>query len=334
MSSPRLDLPLCRDRDYHGLCVHSSYFTRKRISLSFHLSALLIRSRVIYFIVTSFYTLQYIHGGVRLFRGSRPFFVCPTKTYTLAVATLMRSRTPPTQPNIVVNSHHEHGRYDGEDCSAAVELKPQKPLPAITTFFKKKSKSPPRSPSSSSGAADVKTETRWTENGEAVGSDLERNGQASSASTTTTTMNSRWEAGAVQGTLDRGCKGVANEAGSPIVPKRMRCDAAELVDLTENDDCSLRVAVSNQPLLPPSFGLKHPRMWKGRQEDVTTPTRQAESDRGQRSPTQAARNPKKARKGKSGGDGSGKRSPGNGGGSPAGRDKNQPNLMSFFQPNG
>ncbi|CAM9462771.1 unnamed protein product [Ascophyllum nodosum] len=249
----------------------------------------------------------------------------------------LESHTPYNGSDLVwhpVSKKMNSMRYDGEDCSAAVELKPQKPLPAITTFFKKKSKSPPRSPSSSSGAADVKTETRWTENGEAVGSDLERNGQASSASTTTTTMNSRWEAGAVQGTLDRGCKGVANEAGSPIVPKRMRCDAAELVDLTENDDCSLRVAVSNQPLLPPSFGLKHPRMWKGTQEDVTTPTRQAESDRGQRSPTQAARNPKKARKGKSGGDGSGKRSPGNGGGSPAGRDKNQPNLLSFFQPNG
>lgn len=29
-------------------------------------------------------------------------------------------------------------RYDGEDCSAPIELKPAKPLPAITSFFKKK----------------------------------------------------------------------------------------------------------------------------------------------------------------------------------------------------
>lgn len=34
--------------------------------------------------------------------------------------------------------HAVSGRYDEADCSVKIELKPEKPLPAITSFFKKK----------------------------------------------------------------------------------------------------------------------------------------------------------------------------------------------------
>lgn len=47
-------------------------------------------------------------------------------------------------------------RYDGEDCSAAIELKPKKPLPVITSFFKKQPSQHAPSPSKADQKSDVR----------------------------------------------------------------------------------------------------------------------------------------------------------------------------------
>lgn len=282
------------------------------------------------------------------------------------------TKVAPAEQPMLHHSQRLFCRYDGEDCSAPIELKPQKPSPAITSFFKKKPKSPESSTSLCSASAEnplLQAEAKG-EKGRRnrSGSDITCLAFAAAAAAADTSLRG---GKAMHGKYARvpvaeqsspgyepgggGEKCVGSEGCPQVLSMSQHGTSRELFDLTEDggdvdiDRCgngrgSPSVAgLSATGLSPPpgppedpspsTPGVKRPRVREARRNDTARPPKRQESNTGQWSTPSVTPNSKKSYvRGNGGGK---KATPRKAGRNTAKRGKtHQPNLTSFFQPSG
>lgn len=262
-------------------------------------------------------------------------------------------------------------RYDGEDCSAPIELKQQKPSPAITSFFKKKPKSPESTASlcgASAKHALLPTEAGGIEDTRKLSkSNITCLAFPTAADTPLQGRKAMYgkyagfpgAEGSRPGNEPDGSgeKCVGGEGCSQVLSVSHHGVSGELFDLTEGDGCDVDnegcgngrgsnsvEGFSATGLSPPPGpredpwsipGVKRSRTAEARQSNIARPLKRPESNVEQWEIQTVTPNSKKAYVGESGGGSGGKATPRKAGRSTAKKGKTkQPSLTSFFQPSG
>lgn len=257
-------------------------------------------------------------------------------------------------------------RYDGEDCSAPIVLKQQKPSPAITSFFKKGPKSSESTtlPYGASTKNDLlPTDAKGIEDGRKLSkSDITCLAFPTAADTSLQGKKSMYgmygkygKYAGVEGSCPgneidgSGEKCVGSEGCSQVLSASQHGVSGEVFDLTEDGGdvgggrgsisiAGLRATGLSPPKEPSSIpGVKRPRTKEAGQSDIARPPKRPESNVEQWEMLTVTPISKKAYVGGSGGSGGGKtnETPRKAARSPAKRSKTQqPRLTSFFQSSG